>query len=72
LYKGKNLKEKISSSGVIAWCGFIKDIVSFTWINKIVQLACQTILKTKFAISLHLSLYCKHFNDIIGYYIIRA
>jgi len=31
----KNLEE--GTSGVIAWCGFINGIVSFTWISKRVQ-----------------------------------
>ena len=36
-HQEKNLEDGTSSSGVIAWCGFIKIIVSFTWIGKIVQ-----------------------------------
>jgi hypothetical protein len=36
-HKGKNLKKKTSSSDVIVWYRFIKGIVSFTWISKIVQ-----------------------------------
>jgi hypothetical protein len=36
-HQEKNLEEGISSSGVIAWCGFIKGIVSFTWNSKRVQ-----------------------------------
>jgi hypothetical protein len=40
-HKEKNLKDKTSSSGVIALCGFIRDIVSFTLINKIVQLVLE-------------------------------
>jgi hypothetical protein len=35
--KRKNLKKRTSSSGVIAWCGFINGIISFTWISKRVQ-----------------------------------
>jgi hypothetical protein len=36
-HQGKNLEEKTSSSSIIIWCGVIKGIVSFTWINKKVQ-----------------------------------
>jgi hypothetical protein len=35
--KRKNLKERASLSGVIAWCGFINGIISFTRISKRVQ-----------------------------------
>jgi len=36
-HQEKNLEEGASSSDVIAWCGFIKGIVYFTRISKIIQ-----------------------------------
>ena len=36
-HQEKNIDEGTSLNGVIAWCGFINGIVSFTWISKRVQ-----------------------------------
>jgi len=36
-HQRKNLEKKIFLSSVIAWYGFIKGIVSFTWISERAQ-----------------------------------
>jgi len=82
-HQGNFYEEGTSSSGVIAWCGFINDIVSFTWISKRVQYSSMVgtrgvdvglpnQVKNQVCNLSSFILYFKHYNYIVGYYVIYA
>jgi hypothetical protein len=78
-HQGNFFEEGTSSSGVIAWCGFINDIVSFTWISKRVQYSSMVGtrgvdvgLPNQVCNLSSFILYFKHYNYIVGYYVIYA
>jgi hypothetical protein len=78
-HQGIFFEEGTSSSGVIAWCGFINDIVSFTWISKRVQYSSMVGtrgvdvgLPNQVCNLYSFILYFKHYNYIVCYYVIYA